>query len=169
MKKQNVHHNGKQSKDTIEKLNQLLADMQIYFMNLRGLHWNIKGERFFEWHHKFEELYNDASKKIDEVAERILALEGEPTHTYIEYTKNAEIKSIKNISTPSSAVESIVEDLQYLISLEKDLYVRSNENHDWGTNTLVGGYIIEHEKSLWMLKACLQQEVKRKSEDLIEY
>ena len=27
---------------TVEKLNQLLADYQIHYQNLRGLHWNIK-------------------------------------------------------------------------------------------------------------------------------
>jgi len=169
MKKYNVSYNGKHSKETIERLDVLLSNMQIYFINLRGMHWNIKGKRFFELHQKFEELYRDASEKIDEIAERILMLEGEPTHTYSEYIKNATIKSIKNISNSSVAVESIVKDLQYLISLEKDLFDYSNEYHDWGTNTLAGGYILQHEKSLWMLKAYLKQEEKSTVEDLVEH
>ena len=27
-----------------QKLNNLLADYQVYYQNLRGLHWNIKGK-----------------------------------------------------------------------------------------------------------------------------
>jgi starvation-inducible DNA-binding protein len=169
MKKHNVSHNGKKSDNTIEKLDVLLSNMQIYFMNLRGLHWNIKGGRFFELHQKFEELYKDTSEKIDELAERILALDGQPTHSYSDYIKNATIKSLKNISNPTSALESLIEDLQFLISLEKGLFVCSNDCHDWGTNTLVAGYIVQYEKTLWMLKSCLQKQVKNQTEDLVEY
>ena len=71
------------------KLNQLLADYQVFYQNLRGLHWNIKGKEFFELHVKFEEYYDDAVTKIDEIAERILTLEGEPFHTCLLYTSDA--------------------------------------------------------------------------------
>ena len=57
-------------------LKQLLADYQIFYSNLRGLHWNIKGHGFFVLHAKFEELYDDVSEKADELAERILMLRG---------------------------------------------------------------------------------------------
>ncbi len=35
-------------------LQQLLADLQVYYTNLRGFHWNIKGREFFLLHEKFE-------------------------------------------------------------------------------------------------------------------
>lgn len=66
--------NAEQSKKEIELLNSLLANFQIYYQNLRGFHWNVKGNRFFVLHAKFEELYNDAIEKVDELAERILTL-----------------------------------------------------------------------------------------------
>lgn len=49
----------KKSKQLVNALNNLLSDYQIFYMNTRGLHWNIKGEKFFELHLKFEELYNN--------------------------------------------------------------------------------------------------------------
>jgi starvation-inducible DNA-binding protein len=52
-------------------LNELLATYQIFYQNARGFHWNIRGEKFFELHAKFEEIYTDALVKIDEIAERI--------------------------------------------------------------------------------------------------
>ena len=42
-----------------EKLNVLLADYSMFYQNTRGFHWNSKGDKFFELHLKFEELYND--------------------------------------------------------------------------------------------------------------
>lgn len=56
----------------VVELNQLLADYQLFYQNVRGFHWNIKGKDFFELHLKFEEFYDDAVVKIDEIAERIL-------------------------------------------------------------------------------------------------
>ncbi|MCL4164047.1 UNVERIFIED_CONTAM: hypothetical protein GTU68_016319, partial [Idotea baltica] len=81
----------------ITSLNDLLANYQLFYQNLRGLHWNIKGKEFFELHLKFEELYNDAVIKVDEIAERILTLEGEPLHVMSDYLKTAEIKEEKGV------------------------------------------------------------------------
>ena len=55
-------------------LNDLLADLTVFYMNARGFHWNIRGKAFFELHAKFEELYTDLQLKIDEVAERVLLM-----------------------------------------------------------------------------------------------
>ena len=66
----------------VESLQQLLADYQVFYANLRGFHWNIKGHGFFVLHSKFEDLYNNAAEKVDELAERILMLGGVPKNKY---------------------------------------------------------------------------------------
>jgi starvation-inducible DNA-binding protein len=73
---------NEKAKQLAEKLNELLANYSIFYQNTRGYHWNIKGEKFFELHVKFEELYNDLLLKIDELAERILTLGYTPNHNY---------------------------------------------------------------------------------------
>jgi len=73
-----------ESNKLVGDLNVLLANFQLYYQNLRGLHWNIKGKNFFELHAKFEELYTDSQLKIDLIAERVLTLQGEPLHTFEE-------------------------------------------------------------------------------------
>ncbi|HOH54849.1 MAG TPA: ferritin-like domain-containing protein, partial [Paludibacteraceae bacterium] len=70
--------NAEGSKKVVEALQQLLADYQIFYTNLRGFHWNLKGKDFFINHAKFEELYDNAAEKVDEIAERILMLGGTP-------------------------------------------------------------------------------------------
>ena len=54
----------------VKELSVLLADLQVYYSNLRGFHWDVKGHGFFVMHSKYEELYNDAAEKVDEVAVR---------------------------------------------------------------------------------------------------
>ena len=71
----------------VKGLAQLLADFQVFYANLRGLHWNVKGKRFFSLHAKYEELYNDAAEKVDEIAERLLQLGATPENRFSEYLK----------------------------------------------------------------------------------
>ena len=136
-------------------LNELLSNFQVYYQNLRGLHWNIKGKSFFELHVKFEELYTDAQEKIDMIAERILTLEGKPLHTFNDYISNASVPVGKNISKDSEAVSLVVNSLLELIEIERKILDKSDEANDEGTNTLMSDFIAEQEKTVWMLKAWL--------------
>ena len=77
-----LHLNASASDGIVASLKSLLADYQIFYANLRGLHWNIQGRGFFVLHAKFEELYNDAAAKADELAARILTLGGGPEHRF---------------------------------------------------------------------------------------
>lgn len=102
------------AKQLSERLNQLLADYQLFYQNLRGLHWNIKGKDFFELHLKFEEFYNDAIIKIDEIAERILTLEGIPLHTFSDYLKKTKLIEEKNVSHGTEGIKIVVSNLHRL-------------------------------------------------------
>lgn len=72
----------KKTEAIAKNLNHLLANFQIYYQNLRGIHWNIRGKRFFDLHVKFEELYTDVNLKVDQIAERILTLGATPFHIF---------------------------------------------------------------------------------------
>ncbi len=139
-----------------DKLNDLLADYQLFYQNLRGLHWNIKGKEFFELHVKFEEFYNDAIIKIDEIAERILTLEGEPLHTYSAYLKASEIKEEKSVTDGVKGVEIIIKNFGVLILKEREILSLAADANDEGTVSLMSDYITETEKTLWMLNAYLK-------------
>ena len=89
-------HEGSASQ-LAEKLNHLLANYQIFYMNVRGYHWNVKGNDFFELHAKFEEFYTDLLTKVDEVAERILTLGHKPVHAYSDYVKLSRIQEDKDV------------------------------------------------------------------------
>lgn len=137
----------------IDKLNKILASYQIHYQNLRGIHWNIKGKNFFELHVKFEELYTDAQARVDEIAELILTLNGQPAHTFSDYIKLSAIKEAKNISKDKDAVEMIVENLSTLLDIEKKAVTYSE--HSKSADDLLTQLIAFQEKTLWMYKAWL--------------
>ena len=125
-------------------------------MNTRGFHWNITGEKFFELHAKFEELYNDLLTKVDEVAERILTLGYTPLHTFTDYISIAAIKETKNVSDGKEAMQNILDSFQTLISLQREIAESADEANDEGTNALMSDYIREQEKLVWMYSAYLK-------------
>ncbi len=136
-------------------LNELLANFQVYYQNLRGLHWNIKGKSFFELHVKFEELYTDSQEKIDLIAERILTLEGTPLHTFKDYMELAKVPVGRNITNDIESVNLIVTSLTKLIEIERVLLIQSGDAEDEGTNAMMSDFVSEQEKTVWMLKAWL--------------
>ena len=141
------------------ELNVLLANFQIYYQNLRGLHWNIRGKRFFDLHLKFEELYNDSQLKIDLIAERVLTLGGVPLHTFSDYIANSKLKVGKNISKDVDAIQLILDSLSVLLQIERTILTKSNAINDEGTNSMMSDFIAEQEKTNWMLKAWMEEEI----------
>lgn len=147
--------NREKVQDLTSSLNELLANFQVYYQNLRGLHWNIKGKSFFELHVKFEELYTDSQEKIDLIAERILTLEGKPLHTFKDYTNLAKVPVGKDISNDIESVNLIVSSLTILLEIEREILNQSEQADDEGTNSMMSDFIAEQEKTVWMLKAWL--------------
>ncbi|MDC1107306.1 DNA starvation/stationary phase protection protein [Prolixibacteraceae bacterium] len=138
-----------------KQLNDLLANYQVFYMNLRGFHWNIKGEKFFELHVKFEELYNDTIMKVDEIAERVLTLGVSPLHTFSIYLQDSEIKEAVGLDDAKSTVESVLDGFETLIRKQRAILTLSDEYGDEGTNALMSDYIREQEKLVWMYTAFL--------------
>lgn len=54
--------------DVVKELNQQVANWTVAYTKLHNFHWYVKGPNFFSLHVKFEELYNEASQYVDELA-----------------------------------------------------------------------------------------------------
>jgi starvation-inducible DNA-binding protein len=145
------------AKQLAEKLNDLLANYSIFYQNTRGYHWNIKGEKFFELHLKFEELYTDLLLKIDEVAERILTLGHAPDHNFTDYRKVSKIAESSEVSDGLKSVKEILQSFSVIISLQRELLELSATANDEGTNALMSDYIRAQEKLVWMYSAFLKK------------
>lgn len=137
------------------ELNVLLSNFQVYYQSLRGMHWNIRGKRFFDLHVKFEELYNDSQIKIDLIAERVLTLGGTPLHTFEDYIKHNKIEIGRNISNDEKAIQLIVESLAALLTIERQILTNASEINDEGTTSMMSDFIVEQEKTIWMMQAWL--------------
>ena len=140
-------------KGVVGGLSQLLADFQVYYTNLRGFHWNVRGKSFFVMHAKYEELYNDAAEKIDELAERILQLGAVPESKFSEYLKQSDIREQAPVERGREAREALLGWLKVLIAKEREVLSIASEAGDEVTVSLMSDYLKGQEKMLWMLIA----------------
>ncbi|MCE0493539.1 Dps family protein [Vibrio salinus] len=140
-----------------DSLNNLLANYQVFYMNVRGYHWNIKGPTFFELHMKFEEIYNELQTNIDELAERILTLGAMPDHSFSHYLAVSEIKEHTEATEATETVTGLVEGFSTLVSQQRAVLELAGDASDEGTAAQMSDYIRAQEKHIWMFNAWLQK------------
>lgn len=143
----------KKTTATAKELNILLADYHLYYQKLRNFHWNIVGNNFFDLHNKFEEMYDDAKIKIDEIAERILTLRFQPTSNLSDYIKMSSIKEASENTKDLEMVKKLLQDHGKLLEQMRKVVDTADTNNDEGTIDMIGGYIGDIEKVSWMLDA----------------
>ncbi|WP_368161915.1 Dps family protein [Aeromonas sp. R5-3] len=144
-----------QSQALAAELNKLLASYQILYMNVRGFHWNIRGNQFFELHLKFEEIYNDLLLKVDALAERILTLDGVPLHSFSDYLNVSAIAEQKGLHDGRACVESLLESFRELLVVQRRILGQAADAGDEGTASILSDYVQQQEKLVWMLRAYL--------------
>lgn len=145
--------NKSKTKDTVKELNILLADYHMYYQKLRNFHWNIVGHNFFDLHEQFEQMYDDAKLKVDEIAERILTLRFQPESNLSTYLKLSNIKESTGKKSDVEMVENLLQDHGVIIQQMRKVIEVADANEDEGTIDLIGAYIRELEKTSWMLDA----------------
>ncbi|MBZ9650412.1 Dps family protein [Psychroflexus montanilacus] len=145
------------TKDTVKELNVLLADYHLYYQKLRNFHWNIIGQNFFDLHEQFEDMYNDAKVKIDEIAERILTLRFQPESNFTDYLKLSNLQEASSDVEDHEMVSALLNDHGKIISQMRNVVDVAEKNEDEGTIDLIGAYIRELEKTSWMLDAWIMK------------
>lgn len=149
---------------TAKKLNQVLASYQLHYQKLRNFHWNLKSTQFFVLHEKFEEFYNDANAKIDDIAERILTLGNQPLSQLSEYIEHSTIKPCAENLNDKQMVKEVLKDFMELIKLEREVMKIAGEAEDEGTIDMIGGFLGELEKMSWMLTSWLKKHHPEEAE-----
>lgn len=141
----------------LKELNTFLSNLNVFYRKLQNYHWNIIGKDFFVFHSKLEEYYDKVNSQIDEIAEHILMINGEPLGTMKDYLENTEIQEAENEKIKDNEVfEAIIKDYSLLLQNVTDIKKKADEQEDYLTSALMDNYISEYTKILWMLKQMMQ-------------
>jgi len=145
--------NSENLKEVVNGLQQLLADYQVFYTNLRGFHWNVKGKNFYVLHEQFEKMYDNTAEKIDEIAERLLMLDAVPAHNFSTYLQVSNVKETAYMTDGDACLNNIMETLKLFVASERNILNEASAAGDEVTVAQMSDYIKEQEKSLWMLSS----------------
>lgn len=138
----------------ILELNNFLADLNVLYRKLQNYHWNIKGKDFFVLHTKLEEYYDGVNEQIDEIAEHILTLNGQPMGTMKDYLEMTTLAEAKNEKVGCEVViTNVIADFTKLLKMVTDLKKKAEALEEYATSSLMDNYILDYSKKLWMLNS----------------
>ena len=143
----------KDTQNVTKELNTLLSCYHVYYQNLRHFHWHVEGHNFFDMHQLFEDMYNDAKVKIDDIAERILTLRQKPMASLADYLNQSKVEEAQTGLSDAEMIEKILSDHAQLIECMRRTLEVANKGHDEGTIDLIAGFLGQLEKRSWMLDA----------------
>lgn len=118
-----------------------------------------KGDQFFTLHAKFEEFYNEAGLHVDELAERLLAIGGNPVATMKECLELSSVREASGSEAASEMVQSIINDFSIIIGELKEGMSLAGELDDETTGDMLLAIHSGLEKHVWMLTAFLGKSI----------
>lgn len=138
-------------------LKTLLADSYALMGQTHLAHWNVEGPNFFQLHTAFQTQYEELFTAVDEIAERLRALDVLAPGGLKKLAAGSGIEELAVEPTPAKDfVAHLVESHETLLSGALKLRDASDEAGDLETQDLVIARIQTHQKTLWMLKSFLK-------------
>ncbi|MGN1298998.1 MAG: DNA starvation/stationary phase protection protein [Candidatus Scatovivens sp.] len=141
----------------LNNLNTFLSDLNVFYRKLQNYHWNIKGKDFFIVHPKLEEYYTEINTQIDEIAEHILALGGQPLGTLKDYLNLTKIIEAENKKIDSTLVyNELIKDYDKLLQDVKNIKNAADTEGEHKTSAMMDNIIEDYTSKIWMLKQNLE-------------
>jgi starvation-inducible DNA-binding protein len=139
--------------ESVERLNQILADT----ITLRDLykkhHWQVSGQTFYQLHLLFDKHFDEQVELVDQIAERIQMLGG------LSYAMAADVAEATNIPRPPRGREEVPVQISRLLTAHEIILQgarasakKASELGDDGTNDLLVSDVIRtNEMQVWFL------------------
>jgi starvation-inducible DNA-binding protein len=137
-------------------LNQVLADSYALMSLTHVAHWNVEGPGFFALHTAFQTQYEELFTAIDEIAERIRALDDYAIGGLNTFAQVAQMKEFGAPLAQEDYVRALIQANEKLLAdaaRARDLAGKAN---DAESQDLMIGRITLHQKTAWMLKSFLK-------------
>ncbi len=147
---------SKKTSRMADSLNQVLADSYALLSLTHLAHWNIEGPSFFALHTAFQMQYEELFIAIDEIAERIRALETYAIGGLGTFAKVAKMKEFAAPLSQGEYVRSLIEANEKLVAdaaVARDLAGQANDPE---SQDLMIGRVTLHQKTIWMLRSFLK-------------
>ena len=147
---------GKSNQSLSQNLNQVLADSYALMSLTHLAHWNVEGPGFFALHTAFQTQYAELFDAIDEIAERVRALDAYAIGGVGKFAKLARMKEFAAPQTQEEYVKMLLGANEKLVADAVKARDLAGEANDPESQDLMTGRITLHQKTTWMLKSFLK-------------
>ena len=141
--------------ETKKVLNQLTADLSQASAAIHQIHWYLRGKDFKNYHELMDEYRADVEGQLDEVAERLIIIDGSPVSTLEEFAEKTNIKSVPGEWGKSTEehLERLVEIFRALVAeYSKGIEAAGKEGDDVSEDIFIDAKG-DLELHIWMMQA----------------
>lgn len=136
-------------------LSKLLADTYTLYLKTHNYHWNVTGPLFNTLHVMFEQQYTELALAVDQIAERIRALDHPAPGSYKTYAELTEIEEENGTPAAEDMIRQLIRGQETVVRTARSLFPAVDLAHDEPTADLLTQRMQVHEKTAWMLRSLL--------------
>lgn len=151
-----TNKNEAAQKDLIKGLCHFLADTYTLYLKTHNYHWNVKGPMFFTLHTMFETQYTELALAVDNIAERIRALDARAPGSYKEYAELTQIEEAGKEVSAQQMIKNLAADQAKIVASAKVIFPIAASLDDEATSDMMVERMQIHEKTAWMLRSLLE-------------
>jgi starvation-inducible DNA-binding protein len=141
---------------TVAALTAMLADSYTLYLKTQNFHWNVTGPMFTTLHTLFEVQYTDLSLAVDEIAERVRALNAPVPGSFSEFAKVANVRESVGPVVAKKMIAELVADQEVLADAARAVIAAAEKEGDTGSADLATRRLQTHDKNAWMLRSHLE-------------
>lgn len=141
---------------TVTALTALLADSYTLYLKTQNFHWNVTGPMFTTLHTLFEVQYTDLALAVDEIAERVRALDAPVPGSFSEFAAVATVRESVGPVPARTMIEMLVADQANIVHAARAVITAAEQSTDAASADLATRRLQQHEKNAWMLRSHLE-------------
>ena len=144
-------------KELVLKSNKYLANINVNYVKLHNLHWNVLGLQFKPVHEYLEGLYDSMHEILDEVAE-LLKMNGEyPLASLKDFLAVAEIKELESKDyNVKEALEIALADIKLLKANALELRALAALEDFYPLQVMMEDHLANYNKVVWFIESMLK-------------
>ena len=141
-----------------EGLSRLLADTYTLYLKTHNFHWNVTGPMFSTLHALFEEQYNELALAVDQIAERIRALDVFAPGSYKQFAQLSSIVEETSVPSVQDMLRQLLTGQEAVVRTARSVFPLASDAHDESTADLLTQRMHVHEKNAWMFRSLLEEQ-----------
>ena len=143
----------KARQQSVENLNQLLADTMTLRDMYKKHHWQVSGPTFYQLHLLFDKHYGEQAEIVDKIAERIMTLGGISVAMAHDVAETTTIpRPPKGREEAPVQISRLLEAHEITLQAARSMAKQASEAGDDGTNDLLVSDVIRpNELQVWFL------------------